>query len=567
VSDPLVGRRLGRYEIQAPLGRGGMASVYRALDLNLRRQVALKVLLAPAGADDSAGRFLREAQTLASLHHPHIVRVYDYGEQDNMRYIVQELLPGPTLAQELDALRAQGRTMPLPDVEQVISQVAAALDYAHGRGVIHRDLKPANLIRNAEGAVVLADFGIAKVTEALAHTQTGVVVGTPTYIAPEQAGGRPVTPATDIYALGVVLFELLTGRPPFQRDSPLAVAVAHLSDPPPAPSALRPHLPPALDAVVLRALAKEPAGRFASAGELAAALRQALRRPQPAQRIHDAPTVVAPAPPLPRPHAETGREQAPRGGAPAPQAPPRPQLQPIPARQPPAERRQPPLAAPRRGLGCVPLLLLLVMLLVVGAGAALAWRGGELLPALFPTAAPLPTAAVLSPEPTAELPTAEPTPEPTPEPSPEPTPEPTLEPTPEPSPEPTLEPSPEPTPEPTPEPSPEPSPEPTAEPTPEPSPEPPTPEEGEDAVASMRTFIEQALAAGAVEEDTARDLLLQLDELEEHIQSGAPGQARRAANAIRRDVDRAQRQGRISDAAAEELLAALDAAFPNGDDD
>ncbi|MFO7170022.1 MAG: hypothetical protein DIU80_018520, partial [Chloroflexota bacterium] len=342
---------------------------------------------------------------------------------------------------------------------------------------------------------------------------------------------RPVTPATDIYALGVVLFELLTGRPPFQRDSPLAVAVAHLSDPPPAPSALRPHLPPALDAVVLRALAKEPAGRFASAGELAAALRQALRRPQPAQRIHDAPTVVAPAPPLPRPHAETGREQAPRGGAPAPQAPPRPQPQPIPARQPPAERRQPPLAAPRRGLGCVPLLLLLVMLLVVGAGAALAWRGGELLPALFPTAAPLPTAAVLSPEPTAELPTAEPTPEPTPEPSPEP------------------------------------SPEPTAEPTPEPSPEPPTPEEGEDAVASMRTFIEQALAAGAVEEDTARDLLLQLDELEEHIQSGASGQARRAANAIRRDVDRAQRQGRISDAAAEELLAALDAAFPNGDDD
>jgi serine/threonine-protein kinase len=431
VSDPLIGRRLGgRFEIVAPLGRGGMASVYRGRDANIGREVAVKVLGAPGEDAESAERFLREARTLAALKHPNIVRVYDYGEDGALRYIVQELLPGPNLQEELADLTARRGTLPLTAVAQVAAQVAAALDYAHARGVIHRDLKPANLIRNQAGEVVLADFGIAKVADSGAVTRTGYVMGTPSYLSPEQAGGaRQVTPASDIYALGVVLFELLTGATPFEAPTPVGVVIAHIQQPPPAPSSLRPGLTQAVDAVVLRALAKSPADRFPSAGALAQALAQAIRQPPgpPAQRPSDQPTLVAPpprrpppdgaprqppGPPAPRPMAD---RRLPPSSAPA--APAGPRRAADPAAQPSlASQRYTPPA--RRGEGCVRNISIAAMVVAAAAilGLFLMWR-------LSPTPQPLPTATPGLPTPADPvappvIPPTELPPVPTPEPVP-----------------------------------------------------------------------------------------------------------------------------------------------------
>jgi serine/threonine-protein kinase len=274
-----------------------MARVYSAFDPILEREVALKVLHTSVQQADFAERFRREAQTLASLRHPNIVQVYDYGEQDDLCFIVQQLQPGPTLEQELAALAAQGCLMERAAVEQLIMQLADALDYAHSRKFIHRDLKPSNIIRNERGDVVLTDFGIAKApTTALTKTQTGWVLGTPAYLSPEQARGNPsLSPTSDIYTLGVILFELLTGQVPFNDPRPMEVLLGHIQQFPPSPRSLRPTLPPTVEHVVLKALAKDPAVRYASAGALA----RALITPWPAtpvQSIHSQPTSVNPTP-------------------------------------------------------------------------------------------------------------------------------------------------------------------------------------------------------------------------------------------------------------------------------
>jgi len=274
--EAIIGTRLGGYEIRALLGSGGMASVYKGYDSALDREVAIKVISTAGQPDDFVARFQREARLAASLRHPNIVQIYHFGGQQNIVYMVQELLPGPTLEQRMRA--AGRRRLPAERVLAIIDQLASPLDYAHAQGVIHRDIKPSNALYNAAGLLVLTDFGIARniADPAQATTGPGVVMGTPGYVAPEQAiSSVALTPACDIYALGALLFELLTGRLPFEADTTMGVILKHLYDDPPRPSSLRPELPAALDALVLRAMHKEPAERYPSAGALAQALRAA----------------------------------------------------------------------------------------------------------------------------------------------------------------------------------------------------------------------------------------------------------------------------------------------------
>jgi serine/threonine protein kinase len=278
VSTPpqLIGTRLGAYDIQALLGSGGMADVYRGFDTNLHRAVAIKVLSPDAGMQPGfADRFRQEARLIANLRHPNIVQVYDFGQHDSLTYMVQELLAGPTLGAWISDLAARSMR-PAPDeINAIIAQLAGALDAAHAAGIIHRDVKPGNALWNDQGKLVLTDFGIAKQLLSDANqTQFGVIFGTPSYLSPEQAQSQPLTPASDVYSLGVVLYELLAGNVPFRGVTPMHVAMDHIQTPPP-PLPARPDLTPAVEAVVLRALAKDPALRFSSAGELAQELARA----------------------------------------------------------------------------------------------------------------------------------------------------------------------------------------------------------------------------------------------------------------------------------------------------
>ncbi|MEP7189945.1 MAG: serine/threonine-protein kinase, partial [Roseiflexaceae bacterium] len=227
-STQMVGAQLGNYELQSLLATGGMASVYRGFDRNLQRSVAIKVLSDLTTQPDFVARFRQEAQLIAGLRHPNIVQVYDFGEQAGLIYMVQELLAGPTLQQWLRELVARGARPTRDDVLTIVGQLAGALDAAHAAGIIHRDVKPANAIWNAASALVLTDFGIAKNVQLPDLTQTGMVIGTPDYLSPEQAKGLPLTPSSDIYSLGVVLYELLTGRLPFTSGTALGVAMAHI---------------------------------------------------------------------------------------------------------------------------------------------------------------------------------------------------------------------------------------------------------------------------------------------------------------------------------------------------
>jgi beta-lactam-binding protein with PASTA domain/predicted Ser/Thr protein kinase len=280
-----------RYEIHGRIGRGGMADVYLARDLLLDRPVAVKVLFPEFATDPNfVERFRREAQAAANLTHPNIVGVYDWGQQGTTYFIVMEYVNGRSLA---EILRAEGALEPNRS-NDIASEVAAALGFAHRSGVVHRDIKPANILVSNQGVVKVADFGIARALNAAAEhglTQAGAVMGTATYFSPEQAQGSALDPRSDLYSLGVVLYEMLTGQPPFAGDNPVAIAYKQVHDQPIPPSQHRADLPEGLEAVTLKLLAKSPANRFANADELRADLRH-VRDGIGSTRTVDAPTMA-----------------------------------------------------------------------------------------------------------------------------------------------------------------------------------------------------------------------------------------------------------------------------------
>lgn len=271
----------GKYLVTKSLGRGGMAEVFLARDPVLERNVAIKVIHPHLATDPDFGeRFRREAKLVASLRHAHIVQLYDFDIQNNQPFMVMEYLDGASLKTRLAA-----RALPLAEIARILNALASALEYAHARGAIHRDVKPANILFTENNEPVLADFGIAKIIgEAAQLSVSGAVVGSPAYMSPEQAASKSVDARSDIYALGVVAYEMATGRVPFQGDSPTAVLMQHLNTAPPPPRQLNANIPEAVQAVILRALAKDPADRFASAGEFARAFNAALRGELPATR-------------------------------------------------------------------------------------------------------------------------------------------------------------------------------------------------------------------------------------------------------------------------------------------
>ena len=264
----------GRYELHRRLARGGMADVFLARDQLLDRPVAVKVLFPEFATDPNfVERFRREAQSAANLNHPNIVSVYDWGQEQGTYFIVMEYVDGRSLA---DILRTEGPLHPQRAAE-VASDIAAALGFAHRNGVVHRDVKPGNVLISPQGQVKVADFGIARALGADPEsnlTQAGSVMGTATYFAPEQAQGLPLDPRSDLYSLGVVLYEMVTGRPPFSGESPVAIAYKHVQEQPPPPRHVNTNVPPAMEAIILKLLSKNPAARYPSAEDLRADLRR-----------------------------------------------------------------------------------------------------------------------------------------------------------------------------------------------------------------------------------------------------------------------------------------------------
>ena len=272
----LEGQTIGKYRVLEALGRGGMAQVFRAYHPQLDRYVAIKVLRSDlVEHDEFLGRFRREAHAVSGLRHPNIVQVFDFDVQDEQYYMVMELLEGDTLRAKLNEYRARGERMPLPEVVHILADVLNGLGYAHGEGIIHRDIKPANIMLTKRGQAVVTDFGIAQIVGSTQYTVSGALMGTLSYMAPEQGLKGHCDSRSDIYSLGIVFYEMLTGYTPFDADTPLAILMKHLNDPLPLPSQVDPSLPAALEPIVLKALAKDPDDRYQSAAEMAAALQQA----------------------------------------------------------------------------------------------------------------------------------------------------------------------------------------------------------------------------------------------------------------------------------------------------
>lgn len=273
----LTGKTLGRYEIRERIGRGGMAEVYKGYQSSLDRFVAVKVLHAfLLDEEGSKERFAREARSVAALRHPNIVQVFDYDHQDDVYFMVMEYIDGPNLKTVLQDHVKAGTRMSLTRIDEIIAGIGGALAYAHGEGMIHRDVKPQNIMFTAKGQPLLTDFGIAKIVSSSNMSASGMMTGTPAYMSPEQGRAVSLDHRTDIYSLGVALYEMVTGRVPYDADTPFAVVIKHITDPLPLPRSLDGSIPESLERVILKAMAKAPEDRYRTATELAAAAHEAI---------------------------------------------------------------------------------------------------------------------------------------------------------------------------------------------------------------------------------------------------------------------------------------------------
>ncbi|RMG89417.1 MAG: serine/threonine protein kinase, partial [Chloroflexi bacterium] len=259
----------GRYQLLERVGSGGMAVVYRALDRALGRIVAIKMLHESFTNDPGfLQRFRHEAHAAANLSHPNIVTVHDIGQDGNRHYIVMEYVEGRTLKQIIREAQENGRFLPISRALDLTIQICNGIGYAHRANFVHCDVKPQNVLVTHDDRVKVADFGIARAISEATQQQQSQVWGTPQYFSPEQAAGEPATPASDVYAIGVILFELLTGRLPFEGESPTAIALKHIQERPPRVSEFNPTVPPQLELIIDKVLSKEPAGRYRTAGQL-----------------------------------------------------------------------------------------------------------------------------------------------------------------------------------------------------------------------------------------------------------------------------------------------------------
>ncbi len=372
LTDPLIGQQLDEYELISLLGRGGMARVYRGHDVRLKRDVAIKVIDAVYRADETyRARFEREAQAIAQLEHPHIVRLYRYGEVSGLFYMAMQYIPGQDLRSYLDDLQAREEWLPALEAARLVRELCGALDYAHSKGIIHRDIKPSNIMLGEDGRSYLTDFGLALFTDS--ETQ-GDIFGSPHYIAPEQAiSSAHVVPQSDLYAVGVILYQMFAGQRPFEGAEPLEIALKQMSELPLSPQEIRPELSPALSAVILKALAKEPGERYANGNLLATAVEYAVQQPEAFDFALPGPSVPPAAslrPPVlpPPPPAVVGPplSSAPRTLPPPPAAVAMGQAQHTVTPTPKTEK-----VAANNGRSC--LLFLLLLLLLFGMMGAAGW--------------------------------------------------------------------------------------------------------------------------------------------------------------------------------------------------
>lgn len=305
--EDLTGKQLGPYQIVSPLGEGGMAAVFKAYQASMDRYVALKVLPRHFASDpEFIGRFSQEAKVIANLQHPHILPVHDFGEADGYTYLAMRFIEGGTLT---DWLKDNG-PLAIEKIRSIIAQVGGALDYAHAQGVIHRDIKPSNVLVDPWGNCLLTDFGLAKMAASTSNlTQTGGILGTPAYMSPEQGLGKKIDHRSDIYSLGVVLYQMAIGRLPYQAETPMAIVIKHIHDPLPPPSQFKPDIAEGIERVILKSLAKAPEDRFATAGEMVKALQSVTEQPTVAKAAPPEPvvkeqdevvTAVSPSPPPPQ---------------------------------------------------------------------------------------------------------------------------------------------------------------------------------------------------------------------------------------------------------------------------